>query len=387
MSQNLIGQRLKKIRKDNKLTQKTIADQLGVAPSHYSRLERDVAKPSDTLLKLIANLFNINQEWLYNGNGSMFNDQTDKTSQSFNWDVHHKLDDIIDEFINQYDIGLEKNIRRNLHQLLYTFYHDRIESYSDTQIIDQVYSFYSMLSGTQNNQSTDKGNIQNANKIINKSQHANTVKGNMQQAETINNTVNNSRINKHSQDINTGTYVDRSVNNTQKIIKKIITPLSTDQIGGNPDLKRRITELFNKIGDSRKQRFGQKAYPVMYNKFKKDFGIKNNPWTIIWTWPKNTADDIIEYLDAKYANTIDGRLNYAAQNKEYNHTRGHLYRKEKEAIDQLKLYGVELSKEDIQEIMSDRFGVTSHRHLKHDDHFLLVKHLEQLVEEHRLRLS
>ncbi len=66
------GERLKRLRKDNDLTQGQLAEQIGVVPSAVGKYERlEAAYPSiDTLIK-IANYFNVSLDYLLRGKKSI----------------------------------------------------------------------------------------------------------------------------------------------------------------------------------------------------------------------------------------------------------------------------------------------------------------------------
>jgi hypothetical protein len=159
-------------------------------------------------------------------------------------------------------------------------------------------------------------------------------------------------------------------------IKNILPP--ADSIGADPLLKQRITTLFNKIGEQREKRFGKRAYSVLYSNFKRDWGIKNNKYTIIWTWPKECAPAIIEYLEDKYNNTIQGRIERAASMKGYIHTRPQLYRKEIELLEHLEL---NMKSQEVRMLLEAYFGASSHTQLSHLNHWQLVCYLEGLVKQ------
>jgi hypothetical protein len=163
---------------------------------------------------------------------------------------------------------------------------------------------------------------------------------------------------------------------TEKPINKNILP-SPESIGGDPLLKQRIKGLFNKIGESREKRFGKKAYAILANKIKSDFGIKNNKWTIIWDWPKECAPPIMNYLQNKYDNTIDGRIEKASRRSDYLHTRPQLYKKEKELLGHL---GLDLQSQEVRNSLSTYFGVDSHSKLTHLEHWQWVCYLEGRVK-------
>ncbi|MFQ5852960.1 MAG: hypothetical protein ACE5JU_20560 [Candidatus Binatia bacterium] len=158
--------------------------------------------------------------------------------------------------------------------------------------------------------------------------------------------------------------------------KKILPP--PDSIGADPLLKQRITTLFNQIGEQREKRFGGSAYRVMYSNFKNDFGIKNNKWTIIWTWPKECAPAIVNYLEEKYGNTIQGRIKKAASRRDYIHSRPHLYKREKELLEHL---GLSSKSPEFRQLLKEYFGVDSHVDLSHLGHWQLVCYLESVVKK------
>lgn len=66
------GERLKSIRKENKMTQQKFASEFGISQTHVSKLEKEVERPSDTLLKFISYRFAINFDWLKNGTGEKY---------------------------------------------------------------------------------------------------------------------------------------------------------------------------------------------------------------------------------------------------------------------------------------------------------------------------
>ena len=167
-----------------------------------------------------------------------------------------------------------------------------------------------------------------------------------------------------------------TINISAKAAPKIIMESSPDCIGGNPMLKTAIQERFNRLGDERKKRFGDSSYPAMYNAFKKDFQIKKSPWTIIWTWPVECAESILAYLDDKFANTIQGRIEKAASRDNYLPARPQLYAREREL---LSCIGLEIDSPAVKAMLQQFFGVVSHTKLTHQEHWRFVQHLEGKV--------
>lgn len=64
-----LGERLKCIRKANKLTQIQFAQMVGISQAHVSGLEKNIDHPSETLLILISILFGVRITWIKEGTG------------------------------------------------------------------------------------------------------------------------------------------------------------------------------------------------------------------------------------------------------------------------------------------------------------------------------
>lgn len=68
---NQLGDRVKIVRKLNKLNQKTFANIIGISQTHISKIEANKDIPSDKILRLISMEFNIDFNWLKEGIGVM----------------------------------------------------------------------------------------------------------------------------------------------------------------------------------------------------------------------------------------------------------------------------------------------------------------------------
>lgn len=64
-----IGERIKQIRMEAKLTQKDFADALGIKQSNISTIEKNISNPSLTLIKLICLKYKVSEKWLVDGIG------------------------------------------------------------------------------------------------------------------------------------------------------------------------------------------------------------------------------------------------------------------------------------------------------------------------------
>jgi transcriptional regulator with XRE-family HTH domain len=72
-------ERLKRVRKMLGLKQKTFAEKVGLSQSHYSWVERGRLALTDRNIKIICKVFNVNEQWLRTGNGSIFLEPSSKT--------------------------------------------------------------------------------------------------------------------------------------------------------------------------------------------------------------------------------------------------------------------------------------------------------------------
>lgn len=71
-----LGERIKIVRKSNKLNQADFAKRLGISQTHVSKIEKNIENPSETLLILISLEFGISKEWLKGGIGEMIVDES-----------------------------------------------------------------------------------------------------------------------------------------------------------------------------------------------------------------------------------------------------------------------------------------------------------------------
>lgn len=71
---NKSNYRIKLVRKKLGLTQKEIAQSLGIKQGHWSDIERGEKQPSETLLIAFIYRYAISSHWLQTGEGEMFDD-------------------------------------------------------------------------------------------------------------------------------------------------------------------------------------------------------------------------------------------------------------------------------------------------------------------------
>lgn len=68
----LLHHRMKQVRTILHMTQKEFAKHLGITQNAYSMIENNVRPLSDKYIKLVSRTFNINESWIYTGEGDMF---------------------------------------------------------------------------------------------------------------------------------------------------------------------------------------------------------------------------------------------------------------------------------------------------------------------------
>ena len=67
-----IGERIKEVRKNEKLTQQEFADRLNLKRNTVGSYEVNVVEPSDRTIKDICDKFGVREEWLRTGDGGRY---------------------------------------------------------------------------------------------------------------------------------------------------------------------------------------------------------------------------------------------------------------------------------------------------------------------------
>ena len=109
-----IGERIKQIRQDRKLSQQEFAEKLSVSRSFISRVEHNKENPSETLLKLISWSFECDFDWLTNGSGKKYSDYKEKQllqKEIIKSDLVNKIDFAQDGHDYYTKISLSKSIQ------------------------------------------------------------------------------------------------------------------------------------------------------------------------------------------------------------------------------------------------------------------------------------
>lgn len=139
-----------------------------------------------------------------------------------------------------------------------------------------------------------------------------------------------------------GSQVINGDNNTQHLSihttgsPKIEILPPARSIGDNSALRIRIDGLLKEIEQYRYERIGKTyKFGSLHGELATAFGLERKHWKNIWLWDEFRAAEVIAWLEVKRDRTRQGRIQKAAKGEGYQHTRGHLFRMEKDYLLQL----------------------------------------------------
>lgn len=122
-----IHQRFKEVRKKLNFTQTEFGEQLGKKLRVIQYYEANDSSITLDIILLLQEKFNINSDWLINGNGSMFNNVQDI---SFNGELLELVVETVEEIFISNQLSLNPNKKAKLIRLLY--------EYMDKQVIEDA---------------------------------------------------------------------------------------------------------------------------------------------------------------------------------------------------------------------------------------------------------
>lgn len=99
------GDRLKKLRKEKKLSQQELADKLGINRSTYARYETSTTEPDYETLRKLADFFGVTVDYIL-GRTNIPNDQSSNTNNLKTW-LRQSNTDLSEEELEE----LEEDIR------------------------------------------------------------------------------------------------------------------------------------------------------------------------------------------------------------------------------------------------------------------------------------
>lgn len=92
--------RIKTLRRTLSLSQEAFGAKLGISRSVVNNLERNITKLKQPLFSLICTTYNVNPDWLINGDGEMFVAHQTITTNSLK--KEYELSDIEYQILNKY---------------------------------------------------------------------------------------------------------------------------------------------------------------------------------------------------------------------------------------------------------------------------------------------
>ena len=87
-----INARIKQVRKSLKLNQADFGEQIALAQTYLSQIERGDREVTEKILKLVCFQFNVSERWLRTGEGNMFEESSDSLISQLC--EKYKLDDM-----------------------------------------------------------------------------------------------------------------------------------------------------------------------------------------------------------------------------------------------------------------------------------------------------
>lgn len=98
------SERIKKIRKENKMTLEQFGNKLGVGKTTISRIENGINNITEQMRKSICREFRVNPIWLSTGKGNMFIEQPNNIKQRLEniLSRNNRLTELLLEILEQY---------------------------------------------------------------------------------------------------------------------------------------------------------------------------------------------------------------------------------------------------------------------------------------------
>lgn len=130
---NNINERIREIREYLKLSRNDFGERLGLSGDSINNLERGRVVIKDFIIKLISQEFNVDENWLRTGDGSMFTLELDEDTM------------LVEQLLNEYDNPLFSEIKSLVFNIMKVY--NQLDPKSK-QVIDD---FIIKLKDEQNN--------------------------------------------------------------------------------------------------------------------------------------------------------------------------------------------------------------------------------------------
>lgn len=94
-----MNQRIRTLRKTLNLNQKSFGEKIGLKQNAISYMEKPGATVTEQNIRSICSIFNVNENWLRNGQGKMFIENEKKQQEFF--DIFDELSPILQDYLIQ----------------------------------------------------------------------------------------------------------------------------------------------------------------------------------------------------------------------------------------------------------------------------------------------
>ena len=135
-----INERIREVREYLKLSRNDFGERLGMSGDSINNLERGRVVIKDFIIKLISQEFNVDENWLRTGEGSMFILELDEDTV------------LVEQLLNEYDNPLFSEIKLLVFSIMKVY--NQLDSKSK-QVIDD---FIIKLKEEQNNKKSENDN-------------------------------------------------------------------------------------------------------------------------------------------------------------------------------------------------------------------------------------
>ena len=135
-----INERIREIREYLKLSRNDFGERLGMSGDSINNLERGRVVIKDFIIKLISQEFNVDENWLRTGEGSMFTLELDEDTV------------LVEQLLNEYDNPLFSEIKSLVFNIMKVY--NQLDPKSK-QVIDD---FIIKLKEEQNNKKSENDN-------------------------------------------------------------------------------------------------------------------------------------------------------------------------------------------------------------------------------------
>lgn len=135
-----INERIREVREYLKLSRNDFGERLGMSGDSINNLERGRVVIKDFIIKLISQEFNVDENWLRTGEGSMFTLELDEDTV------------LVEQLLNEYDNPLFSEIKSLVFNIMKVY--NQLDPKSK-QVID---SFIIKLKEEQNNKKSENDN-------------------------------------------------------------------------------------------------------------------------------------------------------------------------------------------------------------------------------------